>query len=183
MKTLWIILVACFLAIPARAQLIEALENPNSSKEVPLPNVRPSEENPEPEQVSRIEQGPKATLEKTSRSNDVYSREGWGGDSVPNYCRDQCACLAKKIREVLDRTNIPHRTLTVRTAFRRGLNVRIRDRANLAHEYNYHMVIVVKVANRWRVIDPLMLRTARPERLSVWLRRIETRDTNVADIY
>lgn len=172
-------LIALLLVVafaPAYAGLIESLESPKPGEQVRIPVLNASDELAVPEEVRRLTQSLNQGLQQVRRANRVYAYETFSPhDRIPHYCSDECACLAEEMGKRLQQAHIPYRTLLLRPAFHEDFEVSLRGNDNQFHSYAYHQVLAVKLAGRWRVIDPLMLGSAAPERISLWIRRLRNR--------
>lgn len=163
--------------------LLEALAAPGHVQNLRLPDSRPTSEAQVPSEVLQVGRTLRPVLDKIRTSRKVYSWDvASPRDRLPNYCIDQCACLARELGLSLKSLGYPVRTMTVR-AGRGDFEIRLKMKSGLSPSYNYHQVLVTKIAGRWRVIDPVIIGHTYPERLSVWLERIEGRATKVAEAY
>jgi len=184
MIRLFLILSVLLTSSAQAVTLLEALEDPRISRDVRLPMGGPSHEPSVPAEVISLGRRVAPHLQQIRLGRKVYSWDvASPRDRMPNYCSDQCACIARELQPVVHALNYPVRKLTLRPAFRQAFEVKLRDHAGRERRYDFHQVLVVKIAGRWRVIDPLILGNTVPERLSAWLNRIDQRQTKVIDIF
>lgn len=172
-------LIVLFLFSMAHAHaigLLGALNTPGRHAEVTLSYLRVDEDQTPQTVINHAQTLVTPRLQEIRRSRLIFTYEvASPRDRMPIYCYDTCSCIYREIAPIL-RNHYTVRKLTVRVS-RRSMEVGIRNHRGEVPFFTSHIVTVVKLQNRWFVIDPIMVGNAKPERLAVWLQRIEHPET------
>jgi hypothetical protein len=112
-----------------------------------------------------------ATMRRTRRVFTV------GQDRVREHCATNCACLARDIIPLLRARGYTTRRFSVI----RGLRMVTPSMQSVY--YDFHVVTVVHLSNQWWVLDPVVLRGTRLERLDTWLERVIPETLTVGRVF
>lgn len=173
----------CLGQAHASMSLMAALDKPHPTMNIRVPRGIVTPEPTQPLSVAVVEGFVNVKLKHIENSKRVYSWDGSSPrDRIRYFCIEQCACLAQEIRPELIKYGLHPRLLTLRSGEDLKVTLKASNGRILSYE-NYHQVLVFFLANRWRVIDPLVIGSGKPELLTEWLNRIERPAKKVADLF
>lgn len=117
--------------------------------------------------------------ERIQDSGEIAGYEVAGPrDRIAHPCSTECACLSKKFTKALNHYGFATKTVLLnKTRNSTGIKIRgARPSYGILKEasFDYHMVTIVRLIGGWRVVDPVVLQSARLEPFKIWQRRIET---------
>ncbi len=113
-----------------------------------------------------------ARMEILKKSREVYAVEVFGShDKIKHYCKNECACISKRLLEVLG----DQQTMRLIATGYGGLKFRNHLNVN-NNSYGYHVATAIKMeSGDWGIIDPIMFGDVSPHSLRDWhLNLIET---------
>jgi hypothetical protein len=152
--------------------LLSALNEPGLITDISLEASHVQEGPTDEAELSKINGLVSERLKAIRKSRMVYS---WNvaspRDKTANYCIDQCGCINRELVEIL-KFQYPVRSLTVR-AKRGFMDVTLRNNQGGFANYDYHVVTIIKVRNKWFVIDPVGSLMSQAESLEDWMQRLE----------
>jgi hypothetical protein len=120
-----------------------------------------------------------AVYEDVRESGEVSGYEVAGPhDRIAHMCAEECACLSKKFTKALRHYGYDTKTVILRkTKNSLGIKMRgARSAYSILREplFDYHIVTIVRFVGGWRVIDPVVLSSAKFEKFRDWRHRIES---------
>lgn len=99
-------------------------------------------------------------------------------DRIEHPCASECACLSKKFTRALNQQGFATKTVLLNKA-RNSTGIKLRGarpQYGILKEasFDYHVVTIVRLIGGWRVVDPIVLQSARLEPFKLWQHRIES---------